>query len=122
MASMGRTSFCLLAGLLVLGASARAQEASQVFDKVQHAVYLVIVTSADLGVVDVVGSGSAVLVAPGRLVTNCHVARVGPNIFVTRSKEKVSARARVVHAAPEFDLCELDLVEPAPGFDRPVEI
>jgi hypothetical protein len=114
---------CLAGAVLAAAASvAGAQDAAQVFQRVSHAVYFVVVTSNDDSVVDVVATGSAVLIAPGRLVTNCHVAGMGPRLFVTRGKEKISARARVVHAAREFDLCELDIVEPGPGFDRPVQI
>jgi hypothetical protein len=119
-----RTTFPCLAGAALAAAAtlAAAQDAAQVFQRVSHAVYYVVVTSSDDSVVDVIATGSAVLIAPGRVVTNCHVAGMGPRLFVTRGTEKVSARARVVHAAREFDLCELDIVEPGTGFDRPVEI
>jgi hypothetical protein len=114
---------CLAGAVLAAAATvAGAQDAAQVFQRVSHAVYFVVVTSNDDSVVDVLATGSAVLIAPGRVVTNCHVAGMGPRLYVTRGKEKISARARVAHADREFDLCELDIIEPGPGFDRPVEI
>jgi hypothetical protein len=75
-----------------------------------------------LSVVDVISQGSAVLIAPGRLVTNCHVVDKGGLAFISRKEDKVSERVRIVGRDPQHDLCELDLVKPKEGFDRPVEV
>jgi len=100
----------------------RAQEAEQVFEKVSHANFMVIVTSEDSTVVDVVAQGSAVVIAPGRLVTSCHVVDRGGSIFVSRREDKVSERARLVNKNAEADLCELDVLQPKAVFDKAVEI
>jgi hypothetical protein len=45
---------------------------------------MVIVASDEPGVVDVVAQGSAVPIAPGRFVTNCHVLERGKNFVASR--------------------------------------
>lgn len=109
--------------IALLGAwqAALAQEAAQVFEKAAHAVYMVTVTTDDLGVVDVVAQGSAVLVGPGRLVTRCHVIDRGSVIHVSR-RDQAAERVRVLDRNPQADLCELGLANPKPGFDRPAEL
>ncbi|HEX7953014.1 MAG TPA: trypsin-like peptidase domain-containing protein [Burkholderiales bacterium] len=114
--------FVLAAALTAISADARALGASEVFAKTHHAIFLVIVTSGDIGVVDVTAQGSAVLIAPGRFVTNCHVLERGKEFVISRREDKVVERVRLVNYEKGRDLCELDLAHPRPGFDKPVEI
>src|SRR5579859_439567 len=114
-----------LAFAAVLAAASPAAEAltaAEVFAKARHAIYLIIVTSDEPGVVDVVAQGSAVLIAPGRFVTNCHVLERGKQFVVSRREDKVIERVLLVNFEKGKDLCELDLAAPKPGFDQPVEI
>lgn len=116
-----RTVVPLVAALAVAPApGAHAQDAAAVFAKVHHALFLVIVTTDDPGLVDVVSQGSAVLIAPNRLVTNCHLVDQGTSIFVSRSGDKLSRRARVAGRHGPTDFCELDVPEGGPAFSNPV--
>jgi len=119
-----RNAFLPVLALTLLAAAhgARAQEAAQVFEKVGPAVFMVIVTTDDPSVVDVIAQGSAVVIAPGRLVTNCHVVDRGGSIFISRREDKITDRARLVNKNADSDLCELDVLQPKPAFDKPVEI
>ena len=112
----------LAAAFLAVSPAARALSASEVFAKTHHAIYLVIVTGDEPGVVDVVAQGSAVLIAPGRFVTNCHVLERGKNFVISRREDKIIERAMVVNFERGKDLCELDLAQMKPGFDKPVDI
>ncbi len=49
--------------------------------------------------------GSAVVIGPGRLITNCHVLRQARSLTVGR--ENVSYGATLEHPDPERDLCQL---------------
>ena len=108
--------------LLCLSTGSHAQDAAAVFEKVRHAVFMVIVTTDDPGVVDVVAQGSAILIAPGRLVTNCHVVERGATIFISRREDKLTERARIASRHAPTDLCELDVIRPGQAFAKPVEI
>ncbi len=120
---MGTSHIRLLAlALLAALPSARAQDAARVFEKVNHAIFMVVVTTDDTSVVDVISQGSAVLVAPGRLVTNCHVVERGSAIFISRREDRITERARIVNKDSQTDLCELDLLQMKPAFAKPVEI
>ena len=112
----------LAAAFLAASPAARALNASEVFAKTRHAIYLVIVSGDEPGVVDVVAQGSAVLIAPGRFVTNCHVLERGKTFVISRREDKVIERATVVNFERGKDLCELDLAQMKSGFDKPVEI
>lgn len=121
--AMRKISFVsLLLALLAALPAVHAQDAARVFEKVSHAIFMVIVTSDDSSVFDVVAQGSAVLIAPGRLITNCHVVERGGTIFISRREDKITERARVVSKDPQSDLCELDLLQMKPAFDKPVAI
>jgi hypothetical protein len=115
-------SLALAAAVAAVSPAAQALTASEVFAKTHHAIYLVIVTGDEPGVVDVVGQGSAVLIAPGRFVTNCHVLERGKQFVVSRREDKVIERVLLVNFEKGRDLCELDLAQMKPGFDKPVEI
>lgn len=53
----------------------------------------------------VIGTGSAVVIGPGQLVTNCHV--LGKAKAVVVRKENVSYGAKLLHADVQRDLCLL---------------
>jgi hypothetical protein len=110
------------AALIAGSPAAQALTAAEVFAKANHGIYLVIVTSDEPGVLDVVAQGSAVLIAPGRFVTNCHVLARGKHFVVSRREDKIMERVLVVHFDQGKDLCELDLAQPKSGFDDPVEL
>jgi hypothetical protein len=112
----------LAAALVACSRDAPALSAPEVFEKTRNAIYMVIVSSDEPGVVDVIAQGSAVLIAPGRFVTNCHVLERGKTFVVSRREDKVIERARLVSFEKGKDLCELDLAQLKPGFDKPVEI
>jgi Trypsin-like peptidase domain/TonB C terminal len=113
----------LLAAVLVAGSPATlVLSATDVFAKTRDAIYMVIVSGDEPGVVNVVAQGSAVLIAPGRFVTNCHVLERGKNFVVSRREGKVIERVLLVSFERGKDLCELDLAQLKPGFDKPVEI
>ena len=116
------SSLALAAAFIAVSPAAQALSATEVFAKTHHAIYLVIVTGDEPGVVDVVAQGSAVLIAPGRFVTNCHVLERGKNFVVSRREDKVIERVLLVNYEKGRDLCELDLAQLKPGFDKPVEI
>lgn len=93
----GATAFCtLLPGL----ASALTPE--ELFRKVSPAVWVVIPRD-DQG--RALGSGSAVVVGPGRLITNCHVLRKAASITLRREREELPASLE--YPDPERDLCQL---------------
>jgi hypothetical protein len=116
------SSLTLAAVIIALSPAAQALTAAEVFAKTRHAIFLVIVTSDEPGVVDVVAQGSAVLIAPGRFVTNCHVLERGKQFVVSRREDKVIERVLLVKFEKGRDLCELDLATLKPGFDQPAEI
>jgi hypothetical protein len=115
-------SLFLTAALAAGSPAALALTAAEVFAKTRHAVYTVIVTTNEPGVVDVIALGSAVLIAPGRFVTNCHVLEAGKNYVIARSEDRVTERVVVAGYEKGKDLCEVDLAELKAGFDKPVEI
>jgi Trypsin-like peptidase domain/TonB C terminal len=112
----------LAAAVTVASPAARALTATEVFAKTHQAVYMVIVTGDEPGVVNVIAQGSAVLIAPGRFVTNCHVLERGKQFVISRREDKVIERALLVNYERGRDLCELDLAQARPGFDKPAEI
>jgi hypothetical protein len=91
------SSLALAAVFVAASPSAKALTASGIFAKTHHAIYLVIVNGDEPGVVDVIAQGSAVLIAPGRFVTNCHVLEGGKHFVISRREEKVIERALLVN-------------------------
>ena len=57
------------------------------------------------------GQGSAVVIAPGRLVTNCHVLAKARRVQLRRDGDSRALSARLELWDPQRDLCQLD----APG-------
>jgi serine protease Do len=91
----------LLTGM-VASAQAAALEADALFAKVVPSVWTVVATDAQ-------GrnstQGSAVVIGPGRLVTNCHVLARMTRFQVT--KDNVSYGAKLEFPDPENDLCQI---------------
>jgi len=89
--------------MLALG-TAHALDATQVFEKASPSVW-VVRTYDDAE--RPVGQGSAVVIAPGRLITNCHVLAKSKSVLVRR--ENVMYQATLEHADAPRDLCQLQV-------------
>jgi S1-C subfamily serine protease len=98
-------------GLLALAfaaAPALAQQqpgvltAEQLFERVAPSVWMVETFDAQNRPM---ATGSGVVVAPGRVITNCHVLARSKRVVVSR--ENVSYGASLEHPDPERDLCQL---------------
>ena len=98
----------MLAGLVLLGQGAaqaqdpRALTPEQLFEQVAPSVWRVQTFDAQH---QPLAGGSAVVIAPGSLVTNCHVLAKASRVAVTR--DNVSYGATLEHPDPERDLCLL---------------
>ena len=94
-----------LLSALVLGASAvssRALEPAELFEKVAPSVWGVQTEDAQGRKL---ASGSAVVIGPGRLVTNCHVLAKARSFVV--KKDNISYGATLEFPDPERDLCQI---------------
>ena len=89
---------------------AHALEPTEVFDKVSPSVW--IVRTFD-GAERPLGQGSAVTIAPGKVVTNCHV--LAKSKVVVLRKRNVMYEAKLEHADTPRDLCILQVE----GFTAP---
>lgn len=107
------------ASLGLSGTPVLAADAAQVLERVRSAVFTVIASANDYGVVNVLGQGSAVLVAPGRLLTSCSVIDNATGIAVSRRHDRIVEKVRLMQRDPNTGLCELGLPMDKPGFDRP---
>ncbi|TFZ08070.1 S1C family serine protease [Ramlibacter humi] len=107
---MGRVWAAALALLLSIAPwPARAQlTAEELYEKLSASVWLVQVRLERGSAL-----GSAVVIAPETLITNCHVIAGGSEIFVRH--DAVRLKAQLVHRDPWRDLCEIR----APGLDAP---
>lgn len=76
--------------------------AEQLFERVAPSVWMVETFDAQNRPL---AAGSGVVVAPGRVVTNCHVLARARRVALTR--ENVSYGATLEHPDPERDLCQL---------------
>ncbi len=81
---------------------AQALAADQIFEKLSPSVWTVVSFDARSRTQ---AQGSAVVVAPGRVVTNCHVVDKGAGFAVQR--ENVSYGATLEWQDPDRDLCQL---------------
>jgi serine protease Do len=90
--------------LATISATAQAQGLAPdvLFEKVSPSVWVVQTSDAQGRPV---GRGSAVVTAPGRLVTNCHVLAKS-NSFVVK-RDNVSYGATLEFPDPERDLCQI---------------
>ncbi len=96
--------FVALMLLATISATAQAQGLAPdvLFEKVSPSVWVVQTSDAQGRPV---GRGSAVVTAPGRLVTNCHVLAKS-NSFVVK-RDNVSYGATLEFPDPERDLCQI---------------
>lgn len=99
---MSLALLCALSG--VVPTAARALSPDQIFEKVSPSVWAVRGLDASERPFSY---GSGVVIAPGRLITNCHVLARARAIQVRR--ENVSYEAKLEHADVERDLCELSV-------------
>ncbi len=83
-------------------AAPRRLNAEELYAKVSPSVARVNVTD-ERG--NLIGVGSAVVIGSGDVITNCHVAKMGPNLELNFRNEKASAT--VVTADEVYDLCLL---------------
>lgn len=98
---MSRRLWTLLAGCW-LSAPAAALEPDALFARLEPSVWTVMASDAQGRNLS---QGSAVVVGPGRLVTNCHVLARMTRIQVM--KANVSYTGRLEFPDPENDLCQL---------------
>lgn len=85
---------------------ARALEPTQVFDKVSPSIWAVWTSDASGRLLS---QGSAVVIARGQLVTNCHVLAKANSVLVRR--KNVMYEAKLEHADPPRDLCLLSVAD-----------
>jgi len=98
--------FSSFAVLLLAAAPCFALDPAQVFEKVSPSVWIVRTYDASERPV---GLGSAVVVAAGQLVTNCHVLAKAKAVMVRR--KNVMYEAKLQHADTPRDLCLLSVAE-----------
>ena len=94
----------------VSGASAQALSAAQLYARLEPSVWVVRTFDKDQLPL---GQGSAVVVGPETLVTNCHVLRKGKRVEVTHAKVVATATLELWDTVR--DLCQLR----APGVNAP---
>lgn len=100
-----------LAATMLTGAVfAHARTPQQIFETAAPSIVVVEVLSAQ-GKLE--GNGSGVVIAPGEIITNCHVAKSGKILRVKHAKSRYAARLRYVDA--DRDLCQLS----TPGLSAP---
>lgn len=102
-----RRALALAAGMLAAGAG--AQDAATVFDRVAPSVFTVVARQADG-----VASGSAVVIAYGRLATNLHVVRGAQRIEVRQGASAFEARVEAQDEARDLALLRADAVAAPP--------
>jgi S1-C subfamily serine protease len=93
-------------------AAAPALAPAELFTRVSPSVWRVQTLDGD-GLL--LGQGSAVVVAPGQLVTNCHVLAKARRVQVRRDGQPKAVAARLARWDVQRDLCQLD----ASGVDAP---
>jgi serine protease Do len=101
---------------VLLGLAAASIEASELASPAPADLGAVVFKLSALGATGKVKVGSAVLIAPGKLLTTCHVTREAESIQVHRGDARLTAKPDFVDI--EHDLCVLsapDLVESAPA-------
>jgi hypothetical protein len=96
------TAKLLVPLLLLLPTSAQALDPELIFDRVSPSVWTVRSLDAQN---KPFALGSAVVIAPGKLVTNCHVLAKAKSIQI--SKDKVTHTATLEFPDPERDLCQI---------------
>jgi hypothetical protein len=104
----------LVSYALVLAPRAEALEPEQIFDKASPSV--VTVTTLD-ATGRLIGQGSGVVIAPGEIVTNCHVVEDGARWQVKKNGRTAAAYVRF-YDEPR-DLCQLHAAR-STAFTRPI--
>jgi len=100
--------------LIAVSTNVGALDAEQVFERASASV--VTVESQDAAGITM-GLGSGVVIAPGEIITNCHVVRAG--LILQVKKEGRSSPAYLRFADTVRDLCQLQASQ-ASSFSRPV--
>ncbi len=100
----------LAAVMLMAAVSVQARTPQEIFKIAAPSIVVVEVLDAG-GKLE--GHGSGVVIAPGEVITNCHVAKAGKTLRVKHGKNRHAARLR--YADRERDLCQLS----APGLAAP---
>lgn len=101
-------AFAILVLAQLVSPAARALEAEQVFDKVAPSIVLVLARSRHS-----VSQGSGVVVAPQRVITNCHVVNKGAQLTVKWRDRQLPAT--IEREDSKRDLCRLAV----PALDAP---
>ncbi|MDO9283323.1 MAG: S1C family serine protease [Aquabacterium sp.] len=112
-----RLGRCILLAWLgvTAGQGAAALTPAEVFAQVAPSVWRVHTLDAD-GLL--LGQGSAVVVAPGQLVTNCHVLARARQVQVRRDGQTPARAARLALWDVQRDLCQLEV----PGLAAPAVV
>jgi TonB family protein len=110
-----RRAFLLASLLILVHFPSFALEPDQVYAKVAPSV--VIVVSYDAAADKFVSLGSGVVVAPGQVITNCHVIKNADVIYLNR--EEYATVGIVRYSDPDRDLCQIGATDQR-GFERPV--
>ena len=101
-ASLVRAAICSAPALVWLPAA--ALEADVLFQKVSPSVFVVVASDADG---KALSQGSGVVIAPGKVVTNCHVLAKAAHIQIKHGNATYGAKLEFPD--PKRDLCELDV-------------
>lgn len=99
--AIGRALAALILTAIV---PAQARTPQEIFEIAAPSIVVVEVLSAQ-GKLE--GYGSGVVIAPGEVITNCHVAKAGKTLRVKHAKSRHAARLR--HADHDRDLCQLSV-------------
>jgi serine protease Do len=89
---------------LLAAHQAAALEADKLFEKVSPSIFIVVASDA---AGKTLSQGSGVVVAPGKLVTNCHVLARAARILIKHGN--ASYGAKLEFPDPKRDLCQLDV-------------
>ncbi len=110
-------TFRFLAALLAASfwISAFALEPDQVYAKVAPSIVVVVGHSSSSP--EDMSYGSGVIIAPGQIITNCHVVDGSDVIYLKRDKHSTIGIIR--YADSERDLCQIGATDPS-GFEKAV--
>lgn len=98
----------------LISSATLALEPDQIFEKVSPSVVIVFGQTVNEGEI---ARGSGVVIAPGEIVTNCHVIKDAVVIGVKR--EQFVSLAELRFSDPDRDLCQIRAIEKQ-GFDQPI--
>jgi serine protease Do len=106
-----------LVPLLLFAPMANALEPDQIFERVSPSVWRVSTNDANSRPLSL---GSAVVIAPERAVTNCHVLAKASAVFLVKENQRLAATLELLD--PERDLCQLKVPNlRAPAVTRATE-